>query len=473
MPYTPINLKQLDLSNYSPTDSVARSSVTSSVLTESSDFSTASSQNISQSVLISTAQSTASAGGGSTDSIARSMATSVALTDSSNASVAGSQNTSQSILISVAQSSATGGTDSTARSMATSAALNASVADSKAVSDSVVISANLTTANSQNTSQSVLISVAQSTANAAGGGSQWVTTGSDIYYNMGEVGIGTTSPQAPLHIISSSGAGLRLDMSLTGDDTTTALFNRASIDVENGFWWATNGITKFFVGQNNQADENLLFWNQIVSSPFFYVDGPTNHLAINWGGFSDPGAQLLIKGGGDTSSTIVFRLINSSEVELFSVLGDGEVYAPFLTSALGINMVQQDSSGFLVVQTLVSDPRFKDIKTTQPIYGLKELRAIILKGGLITFSYKKDVKGADSTKVHNGFNAAIIKEEMPLSVQETNDEDKTLVLNDSSLKSLLNTAYASIDELAAKVEKNEKDIIELKNQIAELIKKTS
>lgn len=47
--------------------------------------------------------------------------------------------------------------------------------------------------------------------NCGGGVGPWNTNGGNIYYNAGNIGIGTTAPQAALHVASSSYAALRLD----------------------------------------------------------------------------------------------------------------------------------------------------------------------------------------------------------------------------------------------------------------------
>lgn len=181
-------------------DSIARSSIASAVLLESSDISAASSANLSQSTLISTADSKAvsAASGGGADSVARSSVASAVLLESSDISSAASANLSQSILISTADSkgvsggtaaatadskavsdsavistnlSITGSQNTSQSTLISTATTNASVADSKAVSDSTVISTNLSTGNSKDVSQSTLISIAASKGDSAAGGS--------------------------------------------------------------------------------------------------------------------------------------------------------------------------------------------------------------------------------------------------------------------------------------------------------------
>ena len=90
---------------------------------------------------------------------------------------------------------------------------------------------------------------------AASGASQWTTTGSNIYYNTGNVGIGKATPTAQLDVLSGNTFGISSTGTTTG---STGLYHIANsnastswnLGVEGGAWASGAALGSLYIDKN-------------------------------------------------------------------------------------------------------------------------------------------------------------------------------------------------------------------------------
>jgi hypothetical protein len=130
---------------------------------------------------------------------------------------------------------------------------------------------------------------------SAGTPSQWTTTGSDIYYNTGNVGIGTASPTDILHIVSGAAANI---------------FGRISSTSANG--------TAAWVAQNDQTDNIVyrVFGSTASGTQFGQSLVRSASLMANLGG----AGQFLI--GSFSATDVVFGTSDLAKLKLVDATGN-------------------------------------------------------------------------------------------------------------------------------------------------------
>ena len=134
------------------------------------------------------------------------------------------------------------------------------------------------------------------TSASGSGSSQWTTNGSNIYYGSGNVGIGTNTPTAPLHI-TSTGSNSPIKITRSNDTTMKATvgFTSSSIGTTNPSW--SFGLAESLYGFN------IASYDGGTQTTRMYIDYQGN-VGV---GTTSPQALLDISGSGANSAIIVPR----------------------------------------------------------------------------------------------------------------------------------------------------------------------